>query len=66
MKKTFYRSLSILLIFTFLFMPLINAQELELTAKSALLVVAETGQILYSKEAEQRQAPASITKVMAM
>ncbi|NLN83969.1 MAG: D-alanyl-D-alanine carboxypeptidase [Firmicutes bacterium] len=66
MKKTFYRSLSILLIFTFLFMPLINAQELELTAKSALLVVAETGQILYSKEAEQRQAPASITKVMTM
>ncbi|MCR4402706.1 MAG: D-alanyl-D-alanine carboxypeptidase [Firmicutes bacterium] len=37
-----------------------------LKARSAVLTSAETGQILYEKEADLRVAPASITKVMTM
>lgn len=38
----------------------------ELKARSAVLTSAETGQVLYEKEADLRVAPASITKVMTM
>jgi len=38
----------------------------ELKAKSAILIDAETGQVLYEKDPDARLAPASITKVMTM
>ncbi|NLG79688.1 MAG: D-alanyl-D-alanine carboxypeptidase [Firmicutes bacterium] len=38
----------------------------ELKARSAMLITAETGQVLYEKEPDLRVAPASITKVMTM
>ncbi|MDK2931881.1 MAG: hypothetical protein PWR07_2012 [Bacillota bacterium] len=38
----------------------------ELKARSAVLISAETGQVLYEKEPDLRVAPASITKVMTM
>lgn len=41
-----------------------SADELSLSAKSAVLIEAETGTVLYSKNAEDRRAMASTTKIM--
>ena len=41
-----------------------HAEEIELTAKAAILVEMETGQVLYEKEADMQWAPASTTKIM--
>ena len=52
-----------------LFSPIVvKSEELNLAenAKSAILVEASTGEILYSKNANQRLAPASMTKMMSL
>lgn len=41
-------------------------QPLSLNCKSAIIIEAETGKVLYEKNADQTLAPASITKVMTM
>lgn len=41
-----------------------DGTDLNLEAGAAILMEAETGQILYSKNAEEKMYPASITKVM--
>lgn len=41
-----------------------NTEEIELTAKAAILVEMESGQVLYEKNADMRWAPASTTKIM--
>lgn len=41
-------------------------QEPELTARSAVLVEASTGKIIYEKQKEEQLPPASVTKVMTM
>ena len=41
-----------------------SADELSLSAKSAVLIEAETGTVLYAKNAEERRAMASTTKIM--
>jgi len=46
--------------------PLSQAAAPELKAKSAILIDAETGQVLYDKDPDMQLAPASITKVMTM
>ncbi len=43
-----------------------KAQELDIPAKSALLMDVETGTILYEQNAHQALPPASVTKVMTM
>ena len=50
----------ILLIFT------VKAQEFDVDAPVAILVDAETGQVLYEKSADEIRPPASITKIMAL
>ena len=42
------------------------AVDLNLNAKSALLMDVATGTVLYEKESHTRLAPASVTKVMTM
>lgn len=44
----------------------VRAVELDIGGKSALLMDVETGTILYEKNAHERLAPASVTKVMTM
>lgn len=44
----------------------VKADAMELSAKAALLMVAETGQVLYEKNSKASMAPASITKVMTL
>ncbi len=46
----------------------VSAEDLNLAenAKSAILIEASTGQILYSKNADEKLAPASMTKIMSL
>lgn len=43
---------------------IVHAEEIDLKAKAAILIDAETGQVLYEKNAHQQRYPASITKIM--
>ena len=43
-----------------------NANSLEINAKSAVLMDAETGMVLYAKNALEPLAPASVTKIMTL
>ncbi len=44
----------------------ISAQPPELTAKSAILIEASTGNILYERHSQERRPPASTTKMMTL
>lgn len=52
----------------FLFIPVVSAEDLKLAenAKSAILIEASTGEILFEKNADERLVPASMTKMMSM
>ena len=39
---------------------------LDINAKSAILIEAKTGKVLYESNADEKRAPASITKIMAL
>ena len=57
------------LFFILLIMPIVvGAEDLNLAenAKSAILIEASTGDILYSKNANEKLAPASMTKIMSL
>ena len=64
------KGLICILICLFVFSPLVNAEEEKLdlaaNAKSAILIEASTGEILFEKEMHERYAPASMTKLMSM
>ncbi len=46
----------------------VNAEELSLApnSKSAILIEASTGEVLFEKNADEKKAPASMTKMMSM
>ena len=44
----------------------VDVEGLEVNAKSAILMEANTGEILYSKNASDAMAPASVTKIMTL
>ncbi len=53
----------------FLFVPFCsaeNAPPFELNCRSAILMEAETGQVLYEKNADEALPPASVTKIMTL
>ena len=59
----------ICLFFILLIFPLcVYAEDLNLAenAKSAILIEASTGEVLYNKNANERLAPASMTKIMSL
>ena len=60
----------LLVLFSFLcLLPcLVKGETLELAnnAKSAILIEASTGEIIYEKNADEKLAPASMTKIMSM
>ena len=63
------RSYKLVVIFTiFLFGLSVKAEEISLAtnARSALLLEASTGEIIYSKNANEKLEPASLTKMMSM
>lgn len=65
-KKTFFS----LIVVTFLIslihnnLSMVNAQSLDIEAESAILVDADTGKILFEKNADLKLPPASMTKMM--
>lgn len=66
-KKIF----SVILAIVFCFMPILAASAyeptgIEITAKSAMLVSLDTGEVLYSKQPDIKVYPASITKIMVV
>lgn len=62
MKKIF----CLLLIAILIFPQKISAVELNLSAQSAILIEAKTGQVIYSKNPDIQLRPASITKIMTL
>ena len=59
----------ICLFFILLIFPLtVFGEELDLAenAKSAIMIESSTGEILYNKNANERLAPASMTKIMSL
>ena len=54
------------LLFVFLIAAGAGAEAFELGAYSAILVEAETGQVLYEENADEQLPPASLTKIMTM
>ena len=65
------RALTLLMMILLLTMPVLAEQSppddaMQLTADAALLMEAQTGQVLYEKNAHAHLAPASVTKVMTI
>lgn len=62
------KKILILLMINFLFIPVVSAENLKLAenAKSAILIEASTGEVLFEKNADERLVPASMTKMMSM
>lgn len=58
--------LCLLLILSALLCFCVNAAELELNSKSACLMEASTGKILYEINADEKLEPASVTKIMSL
>ena len=59
----------LLFVFFFLFIPVITyAEEEDLApnAKSAIMIEASTGEILFQKNKDEKMAPASMTKMMSL
>ena len=61
MKKVLF---SFLCLFAFTFS--VDAEELVGNAKSAILIEASTGEVLYEMNADEALAPASMTKIMTL
>ncbi len=58
--------LILLFIFVFILVMSSNSMAFDLGAYSAILVEADTGQVLYEENADEELPPASITKIMTM
>lgn len=57
----------LILLFLFLLVPIVRAEEdLAPNAKSAIMIEASTGEILFQKNKDEKLAPASMTKMMSM
>lgn len=61
------KKILIIIILNLLFIPkIVNALEINLNAKSAILIEESTGKIIYEKNADERLNPASMTKIMSL
>ena len=60
------KKILLVLIMSFLFVNTCYAIELETSAKSAILIDANTGTILYSKNEHDQRPMASMTKIMSL
>lgn len=67
MKKLLSVFLSLCMMMSALTIPVFaDAPQMELSAKSAVLMEASTGKILFEKASHDRLPPASVTKIMTM
>ena len=58
------KKIIIFVLFTYLFIPKVYAEDLLENARSGILIEASTGEILYEKNKDERVAVASLTKMM--
>lgn len=65
-KKIIAQVFIFLLIFSLLPTPVMAMNEFDINAKSAILVDARSGQVIYEKNPHEKLPPASVTKVMTM
>lgn len=59
----------LIFIFLIIFIPIVKAEEVEdlaPNARSAIMIEASTGEILFKKNENEKMAPASMTKMMSM
>ena len=61
MKKILY-----IFTLTLLFIPIVKAEDITPNAKSAILIEASSGKVLYEKNIDEKSAPASMTKMMSL
>lgn len=67
MKKLLSIFFAVFIVFSISAMPVFaEAPQMELTAKSALLMEPTTGKILFEKASHEKLPPASVTKIMTM
>lgn len=70
LKKTFSIIFTVILVFSVILAPLTaHAYEItgfNITAKAGLLASMDTGEILYSNNADEKMYPASLTKIMTV
>lgn len=67
MKKVFYLIILAVVTLHSAFLARVYAEALpDLTAKSAVVIEAKTGKIIYARDAETRRYPASTTKMMTL
>lgn len=57
---------ALILILMTIFTSLAAAQEFDVGVEVAILIDADSGQVLFAKNADQQMTPASITKIMAL
>ena len=64
--KRFTTTIIIVLVFVFSLSAIVGAQDFEIEAESAILIDAETGQVLFEQNPDEKLPPASLTKIMTL
>ncbi len=64
--KRFTTTIIIVLVFVFSLSAIVGAQDFEIEAESAILIDAETGQVLFKQNPDEKLPPASLTKIMTL
>lgn len=60
----FFRKTAALLLFGLLLLPVAAAEELSVSAESAILINADSGECIFAKDADTKRGMASTTKIM--
>ena len=64
--KRFTITTVFILVFIFSLSAIVGAQDFQIDAQSAILIDAETGQVLFEQNADEKLPPASLTKIMTL
>lgn len=65
-RRRFRRALCILIVIIMLPLDQVQAANVTISAPSAILIEASTGEVVYESNASERRSPASITKIMTL
>jgi len=65
-KRFIIMATAIICAISILAVPTVSFAEMEIDAKSAILIEASTGKVLFEKNADEKLPPASVTKVMTL
>ena len=60
------KKILLIIVSFFLFITISNADEIDIKAKSAILIEESTGKVIYEKNSSEQLNPASMTKIMSM